>query len=90
MPEDIYDEFPKMRSVFAEVNGKYRDLLSDCPPQRPVYCDIATRTSTSTTVTVTELELILQSRDLNFYVTKIESEWVSYVKRDCFVPHTKL
>lgn len=33
MPDSVYDELPKIRSVFAEVQNKYREVLSNCPPK---------------------------------------------------------
>lgn len=88
VPAGAYDALPKIRSVYAEVNSKYRDFISDCPPQRPVYCDMSASTATSTTITATELESTLQRKDLNFNESKIGSEWISYVKRDRFVPQS--
>lgn len=88
MPNSVYDESQKIRELFVEVDDKYRELLSDCPPQRPVYCDIAARTTSSTTVTSPELQSILKSKSLNFDEYPIGAEWISYVKRDCLVPQS--
>lgn len=88
LPDEKLQVSPVLKGIFGQVSEKYQILASECPPNRPVYCDISSNTKVTTSVTAGEFESIMQSlnsgrRD---YSDKVSSAWQSYVKRDCYYP----
>jgi hypothetical protein len=82
LPQESLDAMPKLKAAFSKVNEEFERIVSECPTNEAVYCDLESNTRVEYDTTRNELESLLRSHYLNFYETKLEAEWIAFVTDD--------
>lgn len=82
LPAEVLEAYPELKGAFGEVNEEFERVVSQCPPNEVVYCDLESNTRVAHDITANELNSLLSSEDLYFYATKPYGQWITFVTRD--------
>jgi hypothetical protein len=82
--QEEIENSPKLKDAVTNVAIKYRGLLEECPPNRPVYCDIPSATRYTTGITSSEFDNLQNIIDFQTAENRDEESLQSFLKYRCF------